>query len=142
MLRILHARPALEGRAPPSLPFPTPGQRAANCKNSGDRRGIAAARLGTLDEQAAALGLSRSTTWTLLQDMHKGSGLSARIIARMLSMPDLPLALRAKLLEYLAEKMAGQYGDTERELRRFARRLSLYRTVHRTNNHGRNSGGC
>ena len=91
------------GPRPPdhSLP-PGRGRQIATIRAIGEA--IAAARLGTLDEQAATLGLSRSTTWTLLQGMHKGSGLSARIIARMLSMPDLPLALRAKLLEYLAEK--------------------------------------
>jgi hypothetical protein len=42
----------------------------------------------------------------------------------MLSAPDLPLPVRAKVLEYLAEKAARGYGDTERELRRFVRRLS------------------
>jgi hypothetical protein len=30
----------------------------------------------------------------------------------------LPLPVRSKILEYLAEKTAGLYGDTERELRR------------------------
>lgn len=31
----------------------------------------------TLDEQAKALGLPRSTTWTILKGTHKSSGLSA-----------------------------------------------------------------
>jgi hypothetical protein len=31
----------------------------------------------TLDEQSKALGLARSTTWTILRASHKGSGLSA-----------------------------------------------------------------
>jgi hypothetical protein len=73
----------------------------------------------TLDEQAQVLGLSRGTTWTLLKGIHKGSGLSARTITRMLSAPQLAPVVRAKLLEYLAEKMLGLYGDTQRELRRF-----------------------
>ena len=34
----------------------------------------------TLDEQAKALGLSRSTTWTILRANHKKSGLSAAIL--------------------------------------------------------------
>jgi hypothetical protein len=81
-----------------------------------------AAGLRSLDEQAGTLGLSRSTTWTLLKSTYKGSGLTAKIIAQILSAPDLPLPVRAKVLEYLAEKTAGLYGDTERELRRFVRR--------------------
>jgi hypothetical protein len=34
----------------------------------------------TLDEQSKAVGLARSTTWTILRASHKGSGLSAAII--------------------------------------------------------------
>ena len=37
----------------------------------------------TLDEQALALGLCRSTTWTILKANHKSSGLSATVINRM-----------------------------------------------------------
>ena len=92
---------------------------------------MAATGLRTLDEQAVAIGLSRSTTWTLRRGMHKGSGLSVRIIARILSAPRLPVRVRRKILEYLAEKTAGLYGDTERELRRFARLLSLYGLIHK-----------
>jgi hypothetical protein len=38
----------------------------------------------TLDEQAKALGLSRSTAWTIRRASHKASGLSASIINRPL----------------------------------------------------------
>ena len=110
-------------------PPPGRGRQNAKIREIGDA--IVAAGFGSLDEQAAALGLSRSTTWTLLNGTHKGSGLTARIIAQILSAPDLPLPVRAKILEYLAEKTAGLYGDTERELRRFVRPLSLYRVVHK-----------
>jgi hypothetical protein len=44
----------------------------------------------TLDEQAKALGLSRSTAWTIRRASHKASGLSASIINRMLVAPELP----------------------------------------------------
>jgi hypothetical protein len=108
-----------------------PGRARQNAKIREIGEAIVAAGLRSLDEQAEALGLSRSTTWTLLKGTHKGSGLTARIIAQILSAPDLPLPVRAKILEYLAEKTAGLYGDTERELRRFVQRLSLYRSVHR-----------
>jgi hypothetical protein len=43
----------------------------------------------TLDEQAKALGLSRSTAWTIRKASHKASGLSASIISRMLAAPEL-----------------------------------------------------
>src|SRR5258708_38092757 len=39
----------------------------------------------TLEEQAKALGLSRSTAWTIRKASHKASGLSASIINRMLA---------------------------------------------------------
>ena len=119
---------------PPRLPERNPprsGRARQNAKIREIGEAIAAAGLRSLDEQAEALGLSRSTTWTLLRGRHKGSGLSARIIARILAAPDLPLRVRAKILEYLAEKTAGLYGDTERELRQFVRRLSLYRATHK-----------
>ena len=88
---------------------------------------LATAGLFSLDEQAEAVGLSRSTMWTLLRVKHHGSGLSPRIIARMLAAPDLPRPVRAKILEYVAEKRAGQYGDSDFKLRRFVRRLAHYR---------------
>ena len=78
----------------------------------------------SLDEQAKALGLSRSTTWTILRASHKNSGLSAGIINRMLSTPDLPAVVRLKLYEYVEEKSAGLYGDGRIRVRKFAARLS------------------
>ncbi len=63
-----------------------------------------------LDDQAAALGLSRSTTWTIIRGTHKSSGLSAAILNRMLSAPDLHSLVRRKILEYTLEKSAGLYG--------------------------------
>lgn len=35
----------------------------------------------TVDQQAAALGLARSTAWTVLRANHKASGLSASVLA-------------------------------------------------------------
>ena len=78
----------------------------------------------TLDEQAYVLGLSRSTTWTVLRAMHKNSGLSAMTINRMLATDHLPLRVRLKLLEYVAEKMSGAYGDQKHRLKAFASRIS------------------
>jgi hypothetical protein len=72
-----------------------------------------------LDEQAKALGLARSTAWTILQANHKSSGLSATVINRMLAAPQLPPLVRAIIVEYIDEKVAGLYGHSKLQLRRF-----------------------
>jgi predicted DNA-binding transcriptional regulator AlpA len=79
----------------------------------------------TLDEQAKALGLSRSTVWTIRKAGHKASGLSASIINRMLAAPELPSLARTKVLEYVEEKAAGLYGGSRSQRRKFAARLSI-----------------
>ena len=79
----------------------------------------------TLDEQAEALGLSRSTAWTIRKADHKASGLSASIINRMLAAPELPPRARTKILEYVEEKAAGLYGGSQSQRRKFAARLSI-----------------
>ena len=89
------------------------------------REALVAAGFVALDEQANALGLSRSTTWTIVKANHKGSGLSATIINRMLAAPRLPPLVRAKILEYVREKTAGLYGDSGIRLRKFAARLPV-----------------
>jgi hypothetical protein len=79
----------------------------------------------TLDEQAKALGLPRSTAWTIRKAIHKASGLSASIINRMLAAPELPALARTKILEYVEEKAAGLYGGSRGQRRKFAVRLSI-----------------
>ena len=79
----------------------------------------------TLDEQAKALGLSRSTAWTIRKASHKASGLSASIINRMLAAPKLPPSARTRILEYVEEKAAGLYGGSRSQRRKFAARLSI-----------------
>ena len=69
------------------------------------------------------MGLSRSTTWNLLKGKHKTSGLSAKIISRMLAAPRLPSSARAKVLEYVAEKTAGFYGDGKLRIDKFKAQL-------------------
>ena len=76
-------------------------------------------------EQAKVLGLSRSTTWTILGANHKGSGLSVGIANRILAAPRLPPRVRSILVEYAAEKAAGLYGGSMAQRRRFAGRLSI-----------------
>ena len=79
----------------------------------------------SLDAQAKVLGLPRSTAWTILSAEHKSTGISAKIICRMLSSERLPPLVRAKIMEYAEEKAAGIYGGTKRHHRRFASKLNL-----------------
>ena len=77
----------------------------------------------SLDEKANALGLSRSTTWTILKAKHKNYGLSAAILNRVLRKPNLNSRVRAKIMEYVQEKAAGSYGHNNAQLYRFVRHL-------------------
>ena len=67
----------------------------------------------SLDAQARVLGLPRSTAWTILSANHKSTGISAKIIRRMLSSEPLPQLVRAKIIQYAEEKAAGIYGGTK-----------------------------
>jgi len=98
-------------------------QQSSKIRELGDA--LVASGISTLDQQASALGLSRSTTWTILKANHKTSGLSAAVINRMLAVPQLPALVRAVLVEYIAGKTAGVYGHSELQRRRFTARLSL-----------------
>ena len=77
-----------------------------------------------LDAQAAVLGLSRSTAWSIRQAPHKASGLRAAVINRMLAAPELPPAVRKIILEYVNEKAAGLYGHRAAVRRKFVANLS------------------
>jgi hypothetical protein len=76
----------------------------------------------SLDAQAKALGLPRSTAWTILSAEHKDTGISARIICRMLSSERLPPACFG---ENHGIRGAGIYGGTNTQNRRFASKLKL-----------------
>ena len=78
----------------------------------------------TLAQQAKALGLARSTTWTILTSTHKSSGLSAATINCMLRSPHLPSIVQIRIVEYIKEKSAGLYGHSELQRRRFIAGLS------------------
>jgi hypothetical protein len=79
----------------------------------------------TLDEQARALGLCRSTTWTLVNSAHKASGLSAHLVNAMLASPYLPAAVREKIIEYLEERLTGLYGHAPTQCRLYATRVTV-----------------
>ena len=84
---------------------------------------IAAGYVG-LDEQASALGLPRSTAWTILNTKHKNSGLSASVVGKILAQPHLPERVRRKLLEYVEQRSSGAFGHNPQQVRRFAAGLA------------------
>jgi hypothetical protein len=73
----------------------------------------------TLDEQAKALGLGRSTAWAILKHGYKNTGMSAAVVERVLSSAQLPTPVRAKVNEYVVEKIQGRYGHSREQRRRF-----------------------
>jgi hypothetical protein len=87
-------------------------------------RAVQEAGIYKVDEAAKALGLDRSTAWTILKGNHKGSGISAKTIMRMLTSPHLPRSVRVALLEYIEERTAGHYGHGEAKCRAFRMKLS------------------
>jgi len=96
----------------------------------------------SLNQQALALGLSRSTTWAILQATHKTSGLSGSVIKRMLRARDLPLEARQWIEEYVAERLAGGYGHNKIQLRAFRAQVELPCTVMcQTSNRNRSERG-
>jgi hypothetical protein len=113
----------------PSVRLPLPAQRRPKLKmrqrsKIGEiRSALAEAGFVALDEQAATLGLSRSTAWSILNPKHGSSGLEARTISRILRSPRLFGPVRQRMLEYTQEKMEGLYGHTARRRREFAKRL-------------------
>jgi hypothetical protein len=58
----------------------------------------------TLDKQAKALGLRRSTAWTIIRNKHKLGRLSAKTIGRILKNPETPPNVRTVIQEYVAER--------------------------------------
>jgi hypothetical protein len=88
---------------------------------------LAANGFHTLDAQARILGIGRSTAWTILKSNHKGSGLSAKIINRILSVRQLPPLVRKTILEYVEEKASGRYGHSAKLRRKFITALSARR---------------
>ena len=87
------------------------------------RLALVAGGFDTASKQAAALGLSRSSAWKVLQGDHKQSGLSASTINRMLTSPHLPAYARKIILEYVREKLRAEYGHGAKALKHFRVKL-------------------
>ena len=67
----------------------------------------------SLDEQAKALGVHRSTAWTIITGKHKVGRLSAKTIDRILSNPQTPPPVRMVIQQYVDKRF-------ERKLRRLS----------------------
>ena len=57
-----------------------------------------------LDKQAKALGVQRSTAWTIMRTKHKLDRLSLKTTNRMLASPELPPSVRLVVLRYVMER--------------------------------------
>jgi hypothetical protein len=67
-----------------------------------------------LDKQAKALGIHRSTAWTIVRTKHKLGRLSTKTIKRILANPELPPSVRAIVQQYMVERS----GKLARSIRR------------------------
>ena len=108
--------------APSSIVARMKGRQCAKIRDL--RQALIDAGYQSLDQQATALGLSRSTAWAVLQGHHKASGLSAAIVSRMMASQRLPPSASTVLLEYIKERSAGAYGHNGTQVSRFLRRLN------------------
>ena len=68
-----------------------------------------------LDAQAKALGLSRSTAWTIVTAQHKLGRISQKIRARMVTHPGLPPLVRADLEPVEVRRTNERILDTPRK---------------------------
>ena len=86
------------------------------------RAALIAGGFDTAAKQAAVLGLGRSTAWAFL-NRDESTGATAKVFKRILSSPNLPLAVRRKIEEYVKEKSSGLYGHSERQSEAFRDKL-------------------
>ena len=89
------------------------------------RKALIASGHDTVHKQAFALGVIRSTAWTLLNG-DKRVGPSAKLTRRILASPHLPRSVRHKLKEYIEAKIRGVFGHGEQSRKRWARNFEAY----------------
>jgi hypothetical protein len=82
------------------------------------RKALVSAGYDTVAQQAAVLGLRRSTTWALF-NQDKRAGPSAIVLKRILSSPDLPPRVRGEIEEYVEDKISGLYGHSKPRMQAF-----------------------
>jgi len=98
--------------------------KAKQCRKLAElKTALLACGFKSVDDQAAVLGLCRSSAWKVLKSDHKHSGLSAASINRMLASLNLPLEVRNIIHAYVDEKLRGAYGHGATPLKRFRSKL-------------------
>lgn len=60
----------------------------------------------SLDKQAKALGVHRSTAWVIIKNKHKLGRLSAKTAYRILNNPQTPPAVRTIVEQYMTKRSA------------------------------------
>ena len=65
---------------------------------------LVAAGYTSLDDQAKALGVTRSTAWNIVNGKNKLDRLARKTTKRILANPDTPPSVRAIIQQYLAER--------------------------------------
>ena len=65
----------------------------------------------SLDNQAKALGINRSTTWTIVKTKHKLGRLSTKTTKRILENCETPPSVRDVVRQYVAERSQRAYID-------------------------------
>jgi hypothetical protein len=68
------------------------------------REALIACGYTKLDQQAKALGINRSTAWTIIKMKHKLGRLNNKTTQRILANPNTPPPVRTVVLRYLAER--------------------------------------
>jgi predicted DNA-binding transcriptional regulator AlpA len=76
-------------------------------------------------QQAALLGLKRSTVWAIFKSEHARGGMSSSTVKRMLAAKGIPKAVKKVINEYLIEKLSGAYGHEQAALKLFRSRAGL-----------------
>ena|SRR5216683_6035569 len=86
---------------------------------------LIASGYASLDDQAKALGIHRSTAWTIVKAKHKLGRLSTKTTKRILANPATPAPVRAIIQRYLAERSDSV--EYQPQQSRSMSTLSLYR---------------
>jgi hypothetical protein len=81
--------------------------------------------LHTLDELASALGIPRSTAWTIRNGGHKASGLSVSIIDSHVIRAEASAVRSHNTARIHRRENSGLYGGNERQRRLFCVRLKI-----------------
>jgi hypothetical protein len=117
--KVVSCRGAILRLFPMSTSGDTPRKYAVKLHHISEA--LVASGYTTLDDQAKALGIHRSTAWTIIKTKHKLGRLSTKTTKRILANPATPASVRAIVQRYLAER-----SDIVEDLPRQSRLMSSY----------------